>query len=85
MVCSRSGVRLYAATPRSGPGLLCAAARFGSAKKATMAARGCRVHFIILNFFGMLWYELFFFGDAELFSPSMIGYFLNNFFLCWKG
>ena len=31
MVCSRSGVRLYAATPRSGPGLLCAAARFGFA------------------------------------------------------
>ena len=31
MVCSRSGVRLYAATPRSGPGLLCAAARFGLA------------------------------------------------------
>ena len=33
MVCSRSGVRLYAATPRSGPGLLCAAARFVSAKQ----------------------------------------------------
>ena len=31
MVCSRSGVRLYAATPRSGHGLLCAAARFVSA------------------------------------------------------
>ena len=31
MVCSRSGVRVYAATPRSGPGLLCAAARFVSA------------------------------------------------------
>ena len=31
MVCSRSGVRLYAATPRSGPGLLCAAAPFGFA------------------------------------------------------
>ena len=29
MVCSRSGVRLYALTPRAGPGLLCAAARFG--------------------------------------------------------
>ena len=35
MVCSRSGVRLYAATPRSGPGLLCAAARFVSAMYAT--------------------------------------------------
>ena len=33
MVCSRSGDRLYAATPRSGPGLLCAAARFVSAKQ----------------------------------------------------
>ena len=31
MVCSRSGVRLYAATPHSGPGLLCAVARFGFA------------------------------------------------------
>ena len=31
MVCSRSGVRLYAANPRSGPGLLCAAVRFGFA------------------------------------------------------
>ena len=31
MVCSRSGVRVYAATPRSGPCLLCAAARFVSA------------------------------------------------------
>ena len=31
MVCLRSGVRLYAPTPRSGPGLLCAAARFGFA------------------------------------------------------
>ena len=28
MVYSRSGVRVYAATPRSGPCLLCAAARF---------------------------------------------------------
>ena len=33
MACSRSGVRLYAATPRSRPGLLCAAARFVSAKQ----------------------------------------------------
>ena len=49
MVCSRSGVRLYDATPRSGPGLPCAAARFMSAKKATMAARGCRA-FIFLFF-----------------------------------
>ena len=31
MVCSRSGVRLYAATPHFGPGLLCAVARFGFA------------------------------------------------------
>ena len=31
MVCSRSGVHLYAATRRSGPGLLCAAARSGFA------------------------------------------------------
>jgi len=31
MVSSLSGVRLYAATPRSGPGLLCAEARFVSA------------------------------------------------------
>ena len=37
MVCSRSGVRLYAATPRSGPGLLCAAARFVSAMYATVS------------------------------------------------
>ena len=31
VVCSRSGVRLYAATPRSGPGPLYAAAGFGIA------------------------------------------------------
>ena len=31
MVYSRSGVRVYAATPRSGPCLLCAAAPFVSA------------------------------------------------------
>ena len=31
MVCSRSGVRVYAASPRSGPGHLRAAARFVSA------------------------------------------------------
>ena len=36
MVCSRSGVRLYAAPPRSGPSLLCAAARFVSAMYATV-------------------------------------------------
>ena len=44
MVCSRSGVRLYAATPCSGPGLLCAAARFVSAKYATVwvLSRVCR-------------------------------------------
>ena len=29
MVCSRSVGRVYATTPRSGAGLLCAAARFG--------------------------------------------------------
>ena len=39
MVCSRSVVRLYAATPRSGPGLLCAAARFVSAMYATVWVR----------------------------------------------
>ena len=32
------------------------------------------------HFFRMLWYELFFFGDAELFSPSMIDYFSKYFF-----
>ena len=36
MVCSPSGVRLYAATPRSGPGLLCTAAGFVSAIYATV-------------------------------------------------
>ena len=35
-ICSRSGVRLYAANPRSGPSLLCAAARFVSAMYATV-------------------------------------------------
>ena len=83
MVCSRSGVRLYAATPRSGPGLLCAAVRFVSAKKATMAACGCRAYFF--NFFRMLWYGYFFFGDAELFSPSMIGFFSKDFFSLLEG
>ena len=41
---SRSGVRLYAATPRSGPGLLCAAARFVSATYVTVLvlSRICR-------------------------------------------
>ena len=44
MVCSRSGVPLYAATPRSGPGLLCAAARFESAMYVTVLilSRICR-------------------------------------------
>ena len=37
-------IRLYAATPLSGPGLPRAAARFVSAKKATSAARGCRAN-----------------------------------------
>ena len=36
MVCARAGVRQYAATPRSGPGHLCAAARFVSAMYATV-------------------------------------------------
>ena len=35
-------------TPRSGPGVLCSSARFVSAKKATMAARGCRAYFFDL-------------------------------------
>ena len=35
-------------TPRSGSGVLCSAARFVSAKKATMAARGCRAYFFDL-------------------------------------
>ena len=41
---SRSGVRLYAATPRSGPGLRCAAARFVSAMYAYVwvLSRICR-------------------------------------------
>ena len=34
-------------TPRSGSGVLYSAARFVSAKKATMAARGCRHIFLI--------------------------------------
>ena len=44
MVCSRSGVRLYAATPSSGPGLLRAAARFVSAMYGTVwvLSRICR-------------------------------------------
>ena len=35
-------------TPRSGPGVLCSAAQFVSAKMATMAARGCRAYFFDL-------------------------------------
>ena len=35
-------------TPRSGPGVLCSAAHFVSAKMATMAARGCRAYFFDL-------------------------------------
>ena len=46
--------------------------------KAMMAARGGRANFF--DFFRMLWYEQFFFGDAELFSPSMIGCFSKYFF-----
>ena len=44
MVCSRSGVRLYAATLRSGPGLLCAVAHFVSAMYGTVwvLSRICR-------------------------------------------
>ena len=34
-------------TPRSGSGVLCSAARFVSAKKATMVARCCRAYFFI--------------------------------------
>ena len=48
-----------------------------------MAARGCRAYFF--RFFRMLWYEEFFFGDAELFSPSMIGYFSKEFFSLLEG
>ena len=55
MVCSRSGVRLYAATPRSGPGLLCAAARFVSVKQ--QGSDGCSgwqdYFFIFLECCGM--------------------------------
>ena len=67
MVCSRSGVRLYAATPRSGPGLLCAAARFvQSSSKAAMAARGGRIiFFIFLECCGMNC----FFLVTQSFSP----------------
>ena len=44
MVCSRSGIRLYAATRRSGSGLLCEAASFLSAMYATVwvLSRICR-------------------------------------------
>ena len=35
-------------TPRSGPGVLCSSARFVSAMKATMAARGSRAYFFDL-------------------------------------
>ena len=35
-------------TPLSGSGVLCSSARFVSAKKATMAARGCRAYFFDL-------------------------------------
>ena len=78
MVCSRSGVRLYAATPHSGPGLLCAAARFVSAKKATMAARGGRADFFIfLECCGMNSYFL----VTRSFSPHRwLVTFLNFFF-----
>ena len=48
-----------------------------------MAARGCRAYFF--NFFRMLWNGYFFFGDAELFSPSMIGFFSKDFFSLLEG
>ena len=48
-----------------------------------MAARGCRAYFF--RFFRMLWYEQFFFGDAELFSPPMIDYFSKDFFSLLEG
>ena len=84
MVCSRSGVRLYAATPRSGPGLLCAAARFVSAKKATIAAAGCRAsfYFIFLECCGM---NSFFFVTQSFSPHRRMVTFLKIFFLCWKG
>ena len=56
LVCSRSGVRLYAATPRSGPGLLCAAARFVSVKQqGSDGCSGWQDYFF--QFFRMLRYE----------------------------
>ena len=45
MVCSRSGVRVYAATPRSGPCLLCAAARFVSAM-TTLQQKGIYTYLV---------------------------------------
>ena len=40
---------------------------------------GCsRLQGLFFYFFRMLWYECFFFGDAELFSPSMISHFLKD-------
>ena len=79
MVRSRSGVRLYAATPRSGPGLLCAAARLVSVKQqGSDGCSGWQDYFF--HFFRMLRYEQFFFGDAELFSPPLIGQFLKDSF-----
>ena len=78
MVCSSSGVRLYAATPRSGPGL-CAAARFVSVKQqGSDGCSGWQDYFF--HFFRMPRYEQFFFGDAELFSPPLIGQFLKDSF-----
>ena len=56
MVCSRAGVRLYAATPRSAPGLLYAAARFVSVKQ--QGSDGCsRWQDFFFHFFRKLWYE----------------------------
>ena len=55
MVCSRSGVRLYAATSRSGPGL-CAAARFALVKQqGSDGCSGWQDYFF--HFFRMLRYE----------------------------
>ena len=78
MVCSRFGVRLYAAALRSGPVLLCAAARFVSAKQ--QGNDGCsRQQGLFLLFLECCGMNSFF-GDAELFSPSMIANFSKEFF-----
>ena len=52
--------------------------RVSQVAKAMMAARGDRAY--ILHFFRMLWYDSCLVGDAELFSPSMIGCLSKYFF-----